>query len=404
MQCAWFNRYCVLMDMDSASDKLTSENTIDVDEGDCAYKVVDENHRNYDYVMEARVQPGKRFPAIFPGVSGARRRQDSRLGVSRIPLLEMSGAGREGFYQQRLLLSLAWWCSTPVETIAIDGKEALQWTFHWSPPSPDDVGGANMEPEVMKIAAVPEKGFSFEERCKQLEVKFGDAELGVVCACCAAGASNSTCDSCRYCTGWHRCRKHPGAGLVWKAGTLHAGRLDIQRMLFNLHRRQIPTSVLEEKAAEYAASEYLSEAEAKGILDVIRAERGESGVANDGALDGEGGPVNPGLSRRLTREEIEAKLDKNIEMMKAGGEDGVETDQFRVFNFIIEQLEHGEKPLRLMIQASAGTGKSFLLTSVFLWAVLKNINTKACAPTGIQALLAPTPKSMEEVEHAFWES
>ena len=371
------------------SDKLTSENTIDFDDGDCAYKVVDENHRNYDYVMEARVQPGKRFPAVFPGVPGARRRQDSRLGVSRIPLLEMSGAGREGFYQQRLLLSLAWWCSTPVEALSIDGKEALQWTFQWSPPSPDDIGGAHLHPETMKIATVPEKGFSFEERCKQLEVKFGDAELGVVCPCCAAGASNSTCDSCRFCTGWHRCSSRPGSGLVWKAGTLHAGHLDIQRMLFNLHRRQIPTSVLEGKAAEYVASEYMSEAEAKGILDVIRAERGESGVANDGALDGEG-PVNPGLSRRLTREEIEAKLADNIEKMKAGGEPGVETDQYRVFNFIIGQLEHGEKPLRLMIQASAGTGKSFLLTSVFLWAVLNGVKTKACAPTGIQALLVTT--------------
>ena len=368
------------------SDKLTSENTIEFAEGDCEYKVVDKNHRNYDYVMEARVQPGKRFPAVFPGVSGARRRQDSRLGVSRTPLLEMSGAGREGFYQQRLLLSLAWWCSTPVEVLSIDGKEALQWTFQWSPPSADEIGGAHLHPETMKIATVPERGFSFEERCKQLEVKFGDAELGVVCSCCAAGASNSSCDSCRFCTGWHRCSSRPGSGLVWKAGTLHAGRLDIQRMLFNLHRRLIPTSVLEEKAAEYVASEYISEAEAKYILDVIRAERGESGVANDAALDGDG-PVNPGLSRRLTPEEIEAKLADNIEKMKAGGEEGVETDQYRVFNFIIEQLEHGEKPLRLMIQASAGTGKSFLLTSVFLWAVLKDMKTKACAPTGIQPSL-----------------
>ncbi len=63
------------------------------------YHVV-ENVVRIDYVMEARIEPGKRFPAIFPGVSGARRRQDSRLGVSRIPLLEMSGAGREGCYQQ----------------------------------------------------------------------------------------------------------------------------------------------------------------------------------------------------------------------------------------------------------------------------------------------------------------
>ena len=371
------------------SDKLTSENTIDFDEGDCVYKVQDENHRNYDYVMEALVQPGIRFPAVFPGVHGARRRQDSRLGVSRIPLLEMSGAGREGFYQQRLLLSLAWWCSTPVEAFSVDGKDALQWTFQWSPPSPDDIGGAQLETEMMKIATVPETGFSFEERCKQLEIKFGDAELDVVCACCAAGASNSTCDSCRFCTGWHRCSNRPGGGLVWQAGTLHAGRLDIQRMLFNLHRRQIPTSVLQEKAAGYVESKYMSEKEATGILNTILFERGENGVANDGALDGDG-LVNHGLSRRLTPEEIEAKLADNIEKMKAGGEEGVVTDQYRVFKFIIEQLEHGDKPLRLMIQASAGTGKSFLLTSVFLWAVLKGMKTKACAPTGIQLSLVTT--------------
>ena len=102
------------MDNNSSSDKWTSENTIDADE-EKFYRDVDKNHCNYDYIMESRVQPGKRFPAIYPGVSGARRRQESRLGVSRVPLLEMSGAGREGFYQQRLLLSLAWWCSTPVK-------------------------------------------------------------------------------------------------------------------------------------------------------------------------------------------------------------------------------------------------------------------------------------------------
>ena len=171
----------MLLDSNSTSDKLTSEDTIDFDGDDCPYKVVDKNHRNYDYVMEARVQPGKRFPAVFPGVPGARRRQDSRLGVSRISLLEMSGAGREGFYQQRLLLSLAWWCSTPVESLSIDGKDALQWTFQWTPPSPDDIGGAQLETEMMKIATVPGTGFSFEERCKQLEIKFGDAELNVLC-------------------------------------------------------------------------------------------------------------------------------------------------------------------------------------------------------------------------------
>ena len=38
-----------------------------------------------------------------------------------------------------------------------------------------------------------------------------------------------------------------------------------------------------------------------------------------------------------------------------------------------------------MVQASAGTGKSFLLTTLFLWALVKNKKMTACAPTGIAA-------------------
>ena len=41
--------------------------------------------------------------------------------------------------------------------------------------------------------------------------------------------------------------------------------------------------------------------------------------------------------------------------------------------------------MRIMIQASAGTGKSFLLTTICLWCRLHNLNMEACAPTGIAA-------------------
>ena len=40
-----------------------------------------------------------------------------------------------------------------------------------------------------------------------------------------------------------------------------------------------------------------------------------------------------------------------------------------------------------MIQASAGTGKSFLLTTVFLWAIVNGMECRAAAPTGIAAAL-----------------
>ena len=60
--------------------------------------------------------------------------------------------------------------------------------------------------------------------------------------------------------------------------------------------------------------------------------------------------------------------------------------QYYVLKFIIEQLAHGEKPLRLMIQASAGTGKSFLLRSISLWVALNGMKIKVCAPTGVRHL------------------
>ena len=37
------------------------------------------------------------------------------------------------------------------------------------------------------------------------------------------------------------------------------------------------------------------------------------------------------------------------------------------------------------VQASAGTGKSFLLTTVYLWCIVNEKKAKACAPTGIAA-------------------
>ena len=39
----------------------------------------------------------------------------------------------------------------------------------------------------------------------------------------------------------------------------------------------------------------------------------------------------------------------------------------------------------MMVQASAGTGKSFLLTSIYLWCVVHGMACKAAAPTGIAA-------------------
>ena len=81
---------------------------------------------------------------------------------------------------------------------------------------------------------------------------------------------------------------------------------------------------------------------------------------------------------------MKEELAKREDMMRAGGvaDDGQqESDQWRVYQHIIGRLRSNE-PLRLMIQASAGTGKSFLLTTVFLFCIVHKKVTKAAAPTG----------------------
>ena len=51
---------------------------------------------------------------------------------------------------------------------------------------------------------------------------------------------------------------------------------------------------------------------------------------------------------------------------------------------VLNQLSTGA-PVRLMVQASAGTGKSYLLSTVYLWCIVHGLNCKAAAPTGIAA-------------------
>ena len=120
--------------------------------------------------------------------------------------------------------------------------------------------------------------------------------------------------------------------------------------------------MLEDKAREYVDkhSDLVTEQQAKAILEVIRAERGESGLANDTSLDDDTPARSAGLSHRLTREEMATLLSTRIEQMRAGGGADHPTDQYRVFTYVTGQVQNGDRPLRLMIQASAGTGKSFL--------------------------------------------
>ena len=126
-------------------------------------------------------------------------------------------------------------------------------------------------------------------------------------------------------------------------------------------------NVIEEMADKYVEQhpDLVTNEQAKRMLDVIRAERGETATVNDAVLeDADGAAEHAGSSRRLTKAEMEALLAKRIELMKSGGGEDNPTDQWRVFSYIISRLQDDGAPLRLMVQAP------FLLKPLFV-ALLK---------------------------------
>ena len=60
----------------------------------------------------------------------------------------------------------------------------------------------------------------------------------------------------------------------------------------------------------------------------------------------------------MKKDELQVELDRRIALLQEGPVDGLGTDQWRVFCHIIEVLTSGDRYLRLLVQASAGTGNS----------------------------------------------
>ncbi len=89
-------------------------------------------------------------------------------------------------------------------------------------------------------------------------------------------------------------------------------------------------------------------------MRVIEQERECIRSVNEVGSDEESVEEREDVSRRLSMAEMEKELEKREASMKAGG--GAVTDQWRVYTHIINSIRLGE-PLRLMVQASAGTGQ-----------------------------------------------
>ena len=343
------NRYFAFGDGEHASENLEDTLGDEEDEVDPCL-----NHRHYDKFAQD-MPAGTLMHSTAQGVPGLRRRKPGRLAVSRVPFLEPIGARREAFYEQRLLLGLAWFCSEPP---IVDESGAQRWRFAWTPP--EDAGAADLEPLELWIGT---DAISFERRCHEIEKEFCASDHNLVCECCAMSLPN-VCPNCEFAVGFHWCVNPQNSRkeyMRWKKGSLFAGALDIERCLFNLYRKGLKIEILKEKADEYVLAGLISLDKARSVCKSIEEERGHQTIVNEQAAseapaDAEAA-AEGNVSSRLSAAALKKELEEREKNMQAGAPDGGVTDQWRVYQHVIQQLQTGS-PLRLMVQASAGTGNS----------------------------------------------
>ena len=149
------------------------------------------------------------------------------------------------------------------------------------------------------------------------------------------------------------CLKDCQVQVRWRKSSLHGGHLDVERAVYNLHRKRLPTDVLRDKAQEYVAAGLLPKEKAGNLMRVIEQERECIRSVNEVGSDEEPPEQREQVSRRLSMAEMEKELLDREALVKSGG--ATVTDQWRVYTHIINSIRLGP-PLRLMVQASAGTG------------------------------------------------
>ena len=381
-----YNRY--LLVTDRADDDAYRGCGVEPDDdyAEDTSRFVETDHRHHDAFMEGQ-PPGKTYAARWKGVASAKRRLHSRLGVSRTQWFEPIGQTRESFYQQKLVLGLPWFADGAPQLVETAGaKRAVSWVLKWARPS--SLAAYDLPDIALEISSAG-SSFSYEERCHHYDNLFSSSTLNIVCRCCDGEIDQGPCDACRYAVGFHVCKKSGVSQHRWRRTTLFGGQLDVQRCIFNLHRRQFPIDVIRSKSQEYIDAGLISEQMAQVMVRTIEVERGGESVANErhlGLDEGEGGGAGEDDRplAKLNARQLSELLQTRERQMQQGGVDGETTDRWRVYNEIVHSLTT-ERRLRIMVQASAGTGKSFLLTSLFLWCVVHGMACKAAAPTGIAA-------------------
>ena len=301
--------------------------------------------------------------------------------------------GREDFYEQRLLFGLPWHCAKRPTTHAREGVEQVTWTFTTAAPH---------TPRELTSFAISngklEQHTTFEQLCKAYE----GAYEAFACECCLelaelvpeARQEPGPCRSCLHALGWHRCDREQNSQ-TWRAGSLHAGNMDIASTLWALARRQLPLEVMRQKLDEYEAAGYIEENEKEGYVETFEQMQGVLREYNVHAEPGAtGGTGAQGEQAMMGPEELRAELERREALLQRLHDTGGQwTDQWRVYTESLRGLQDRTRLLRIFIQASAGTGKSFLLETIFLWCVVHGYEVSACAPTGIAAARIRVPRT-----------
>ena len=287
------------------------------------------DHRHYDTFCETTAV-GQTFATDFDGTAGVRRRLNTRLAVTRNAWIEPLGTQREAFYEMRLLRTLAWFCpEKPVQH-----EDGVEWHFRWAKPSSAELRGGVVLPDIDLYLG--RHHISFERLCQETDDSLSHWRYGLVCRCCAGHFKDGEqCGSCKYAVGFHRCG-HPDRDtdtLLWRKNSLFGGPLDVQRVLYNLHKKGVPVPVLRQRAEEFIAARLITDVLADQIIQTIEQMRGSNRLINevgdaDGAHDPSDGAAPDRSGVRLSREQLVKELADREEKLQSSTEDGV-TDQYR---------------------------------------------------------------------------
>ena len=321
-----YTRYFSEQTEAALSKQATAEDTMDDDREIAVAR--EPNHRHYDTFCET-TPIGQLFTSDFEGTDGARRRLDTRLAVSRNAFIHPLGDQREAFYEQRLLLTLAWFCpEKPVQH-----EDGVEWHFRWAKPPPSELRGGVALPDIDLYLG--RHHVSFEKLCQETDDLLSHWRFGLVCRCCAGHFKDGKpCEACKYAVGLHRCghSDRDTDALQWRKSSLFGGALDIQRVLYNLHRKGLPTPALRQKAIEYIDARLITDSLAEQTIQTIEQMRGSSRIINevadgDGTQDPDDGAAPDRSGVRLTREQLLKELADREEKLQSTTDDGV-TDQY----------------------------------------------------------------------------